>query len=161
MLDTPGCFSVTSDLLVDPSSCAILLVVNVSSSFRDTHMEDLEKQLEAGGGQMWSRAAVLFSYGDWLGDTSVEQRIESEGEPLQRLVEKCGNRYHVLNNKHPGDGAQVDHLIELMEEMLAVERLAVLHRGDHMWKSVSAAQQQELETVTTCKKDLMVSCDCK
>ncbi|GAA6229897.1 GTPase IMAP family member 8-like [Lates japonicus] len=159
VLDTPGCFSVTSDLLMDPSSCAILLVVNVSSSFRGTHLEDLEKQLEAGGGQMWSRAVVLFSYGDWLGDTSVEQRIESEGEPLQRLVEKCGNRYHVLDNKHPGDGAQVDELFELMEEMLAVERLAVLHRGDHMWKSVSAAQQQELETVTTCKKDLMVSCD--
>ncbi|XP_071325306.1 GTPase IMAP family member 8 isoform X2 [Trachinotus anak] len=159
VLDTPGCFSVTSDLLMAPSSCAILLVVNMSSSFKDTHRKDLEKQLEASGGQMWSRAMVLFSYGDWLGDTMIEQHIESEGEPLQRLVEKCGNRYHVLDNKHWGDGAQAKELIELMEEMLVEERLAALHRGDHMWKSVSAAQEQEPDAATPCKRDLIMSCD--
>ncbi|XP_056257860.1 GTPase IMAP family member 8 [Seriola aureovittata] len=158
VLDTPGCFSVTSDLFMAPSSCAILLVVNMSSSFKDTHREDLEKQLEAGGGQMWRRAVVLFSYGDWLGDTSIEQRIESEGEPLRTLVEKCGNRYHVLDNKHRGDGAQVNELIELMEEMLVEDRLA-LHRGDRMWKRVSAAQEQEPDAAILCKKDLNVSCD--
>ncbi|XP_047199833.1 GTPase IMAP family member 8-like [Hippoglossus stenolepis] len=155
VLDTPGGFSVTSDLLGAPSSCAILLVANTSCSFTDAHREDLEKQLEAGGGQMWSRALVLFSHGDWLGDTSIEQRIESEGEPLQGLVEKCGNRYHVLNNKDLGDGAQVNELMELMEEMLAEQRRAALHRGDHMWESVSAACEQEPHS----KKDLKVSCD--
>ncbi|XP_040012509.1 GTPase IMAP family member 8 [Xiphias gladius] len=158
VLDTPGCFSVTSDLLTAPSSCAILLVVNVSSAFKDTHRESLEKQLEAGGGQAWSRAVVLFSHGDWLGDTSVEQRIETEGEPLRRLVEKCGNRYHVLDNKQPGDGRQVSELIGLMEEMLVDERLGVLHRGDG-WKSVSAAQEQEPDAVRLCKKELKASCD--
>lgn len=156
VLDTPGCFSVTSDLLV--ASCAILLVVNVSASFSSTHMEAMEKQLEAGGGQMWSRAVVLFSHGDWLGDTSIEQRIESEGEPLQRLVEKCGNRYHVLDNKHRGDGGQVDDLIELMEETLVGERLAILQRGYHMWKSVSSQDatpcQKDLKTVTSCRHQL-------
>ncbi|XP_037647551.1 GTPase IMAP family member 8 [Sebastes umbrosus] len=156
VLDTPGCFSVTSDLLV--ASCAILLVVNVSASFSSTHMEAMEKQLEAGGGQMWSRAVVLFSYGDWLGDTSIEQRIESEGEPLRRLVEKCGNRYHVLDNKHRDDGAQVDDLIELMEETLVGERLAILQRGYHMWKSVSSQDatpcQKDLKMVTSCRHQL-------
>ncbi|XP_040919060.1 GTPase IMAP family member 8 [Toxotes jaculatrix] len=159
VLDTPGCFPVTSDLLMAPSSCAILLVINVSSSFKETHREDLEKQLEAGGGQMWSRAVVLFSYGDWLDNTSIEQRIESEGEPLQRLVEKCGNRYHILDNNHLGDGAQVSELIELIEEMLVEERLAELHRGDHMWKSVSAPHEPEPDVVTLCQEDLKVSCD--
>nr|XP_046272389.1 uncharacterized protein si:ch211-214j24.15 isoform X2 [Scatophagus argus] len=148
VLDTPGCFSVTSDLLVP--SCALLLVVNVSSSFKDSHMEAVEKQLEAAGGQMWRRAVVLFSYGDCLGDTSIEQRIESEGGPLQRLVEKCGNRYHVLDNKHQEDGAQVDQLIGLIEEMLADEMLDVLH----MWRSVSSAGEQQ--PVMLCERDLKV-----
>ncbi|XP_038594272.1 uncharacterized protein si:ch211-214j24.15 [Micropterus salmoides] len=159
VLDTPGCFTVTSDLLL--ASPALLLVVNVSSSFKDTQREAMEKQLEAGGGQMWSRAVVLFSYGDWLGDTSIEQRIESEGEPLQGLVEKCGNRYHVMDNKHWGDGAQVNELIELIEEMLPKERMAVLHRGDHMWKSVSSPQEHQPVAVTLCKKDLKVVTSCK
>lgn len=149
-LDTPGCFSVTPDLLMAP--CAILLVVNASSSFKESHREAMEKQLEAGGGRTWSRAVVLFSHGDWLGDTSIEQRIESEGAPLQRLVEQCGNRYHVLDNKHRGDGAQVTELIELIEEMLVGERL---HRGDRTWKSVSSAREQQLE------KDLKVPVSCR
>lgn len=166
VLDTPGCFSVTSDLLVP--SCALLLVVNASSSFKDTHREEVEKRLEAGGGRAWSRAAVLFSHGDWLGDTSIEQRIEGEGGPLQRLVEKCGGRYHVLDNKQRGDGAQVDELIELVEEMLAGERLAAPHSGDHVWESVSSAGGQQADAATLSRRDLKVmSCrhqlsnDCK
>lgn len=151
VLDTPGGLSVTSDLLVPP--CALLLVVNVSASFKDTHAKAMEKRLEAGGGQTWSRAMVLFSHGDWLGDTGVEQRVESEGGPLQRLVEKCGNRYHVLDNKHRGDGAQVTELIELIEEMLVEERIDVLRGGDHLWKSVSSAGGQRPDAVTLRTKD--------
>ncbi|XP_075941869.1 uncharacterized protein LOC142944695 isoform X3 [Anarhichas minor] len=154
VLDTPGCFSVTSDL-PHAASSVILLVVNVSSSFDADRAEATEKQLEAGGGQMWSRAAVLFSHGDWLGDTSIEQRIESEGEPLQRLVERCGNRYHVLDNKHRGEGAQVNDLIDMIEETLVEDRLAILHRGDHMWI------RDPLRDVTLCEKDLKMITRCR
>ncbi|XP_070704327.1 GTPase IMAP family member 8-like [Pempheris klunzingeri] len=114
VLDAPDGFSVTSDLLLGP--CAVLVVVNASASFTDAHGEAAERQLAAGGGQAWSRAAVLFSHGDWLGDSSIEQRIESE-EALRRLVERCGSRYHVLDNKRR-DGGQVDRLVELVEETL-------------------------------------------
>ncbi|XP_075310734.1 uncharacterized protein LOC142371878 [Odontesthes bonariensis] len=151
VVDTPGCFPVTSDLLTTTS--AFLIVVNISSSFKEVHREATEKQLEAGGGQLWSRAMVLFSYGDWLGDTSIEQRIEGEGEPLQRLVEQCGNRYHVLDNKNWGDGAQVRELVELVEEMLVGERMSDLHKGDRIWKSVRSAQEQHPDA-TQCQKGL-------
>lgn len=134
VLDTPGCFSLTSDLL-EPAS-VLLLVVNVSSSFGDSQEEALGKQLEAGGARVWSRTMVLFSHGDWLGPTGVERRIESEGAALQRLVEKCGNRYRVLDNKGRGNGAQVEELMELIEETLLEERLDA---ADHVWRSVCAA----------------------
>lgn len=128
VLDTPGCFSLTSDLL-EPAG-VLLLVVNVSSSFGDSQEEQLGKQLEAGGARVWSRTVVLFSHGDWLGPTSLERRIESEGAALQRLVEKCGNRYHVLDNERQGHGAQVEGLMELIEETLREERLDA---GDQVW----------------------------
>lgn len=164
VLDTQSGYSVTSDLLLP--SCALLLVVNVSCSFRDSHMEAVEKQLEAGGHHMWSRAAVLFSYGDWLGDTSIEQRIESEGGPLQRLVDKCGSRYHILDNKQRGDGAQVDELMELIEEMLVAERLDVLHRG--AWESVVLSELQpsavtlrtrDVRQLRSCRHRLHTDCE--
>lgn len=163
VLDTPGCFPVTSDLLMAPSPCALLLVVNVSSSFKDANGEALEKQLEAGGARAWSRASVLFSYGDWLGDTNIEQRIESEGAALQRLVERCGNRYHVLDNKHWGDGSQVGRLMEQIEEMLVEERLL---RDYHMERSSCSVQKQHEDAGTLSNKSLL-SCrhqtyqDCK
>lgn len=38
------------------------------------------------------------------------------------------------------DGAQVTELIELVEDgMLVEERLAAVHRGDHVWKRASSA----------------------
>lgn len=159
VLDTPGCFSVTSDLLMP--SCAVLLVVNASCSFQRSQWEAIEKQLEEGGGQLWSRAMVLFSYGDWLGDAGIEPRIESEGELLQRLIEKCGNRYHALDNKRWWDRAQAAHLIEQIEEILVENRVAVLHRG-----SVFTAEEQQPEAPKRDVKELMsrrrqLSCDCK
>ncbi|MEQ2180848.1 hypothetical protein GOODEAATRI_005538, partial [Goodea atripinnis] len=166
VLDTPGCFPVSSEFL--RTSSAVLLVVNVSTSFTDLHREAIEKQLDGGRSQLWKRAMVLFSYGDWLGDTSIEQRIESEGEPLQRLVEQCGNRYHVMDNKNQGDGAQVTELIELVEEMLATQRLADLYNGNHMWKRVCSAEERQTDAIL-CKRNLQkqinrrhrLSLDCK
>ncbi|KAG5278006.1 hypothetical protein AALO_G00094130 [Alosa alosa] len=67
--------------------------------------------------RVWSHTMVLFTCGEWLGDTTIEQHIESE-EALQSLVEKCGNRYYVLNNEYR-DNKQVTQLLEKIEEMVA------------------------------------------
>lgn len=152
VLDTPGCFALTSDPL--GPGCVLLLVVNVSSSFGEGQEEALEKQLEAGGARVWSRTMVLFSHGDWLGSTSVERRIESEGEALQRLLEKCGNRYHVLDNTHQGHGAQVEQLVELIEEMLTQDRLDVPPRADDGCSAAQRTvtlQEDTRQLVQTCE----------
>lgn len=105
--------------LCPPGPHVFLLVIRVDRAFTDTYRRAAEEHLRLISEHIWSRVIVLFSFGDWLGGTTTEQCIESEGEPLRRLVERCGNRYHVLNNKTRGDGFQVRELIMKMEEMLS------------------------------------------
>ncbi|CAL8287935.1 unnamed protein product [Boreogadus saida] len=102
----------------------------MSGGAEDEDEEENEEEKEEDKELRWSRAMVLFSHGDWLGDTSIEERIESEGEALRSLVvQRCGSRYHVLDNRHRGDGAQVHRLLEQVEEMLLGARRALLQRG--------------------------------
>ncbi|KAM6957171.1 GTPase IMAP family member 8-like [Aplochiton taeniatus] len=145
VLDTPGRLPADPYLLMPPSAhTALLLLVNASSSFPLSLWEATQKHMENFGEKGWNRAIVLFTFGDWLGDTSIEQRIESEGESLQRLIERCGNRYHVLDNKNWGGGAQVRELLELIDEMLMGERLEMLHRGFQRWKDIPVVPELQV-----------------
>lgn len=105
--------------LCPPGPHVFLLVIRVDRAFTETYRRAVQEHLQLISENIWSRVIVLFSFGDWLGGATTEQWIESEGEPLQWLVDRCGNRYHVLNNKTKGDGFQVRELIGKIEEMLA------------------------------------------
>ncbi|XP_064170425.1 GTPase IMAP family member 4-like [Anguilla rostrata] len=108
--------------LCPPGPCALFLVINVSTAFREEHRRTVVEHLELLSERVWRHTIVLFTWGDWLGQTTIEQHIETEGRALQELIEKCGNRYHVLNNKNRADGTQVTELLEKIEEMVARNR---------------------------------------
>ncbi|KAI4875590.1 hypothetical protein NFI96_019957 [Prochilodus magdalenae] len=110
---------VLSVSLCPPGPHAVLLIIRVDSDFKRNDRSILGGYLKLLTDTVWSHTIVLFTCGDWLGDTPIEQHIETEGKELQWLVEKCGNRYHVLNNKNRSDDTQVTELLEKIEEMVA------------------------------------------
>ncbi|XP_067088549.1 uncharacterized protein [Osmerus mordax] len=110
---------VRSVSLCPPGPHTLLLVIRLDVSFREEDANSIEGHLQLLTERVWSHTIVLFTYGDCLGDTTIEQHIEREGKALQWLVEKCGNRYHVLNNKSRGDDTQVTELLNKMKEMVA------------------------------------------
>lgn len=117
-------YNLIEELSLHANGCGVLLlVVNCSSSFHNVEFKAIVSRLNALGKPLWHRTMVLFTNGDWLGDITIEQHIESEGRPLQMLVENCGNRYHVLDNKNRENRAQVSELLEKMEEMLVLLKL--------------------------------------
>ncbi|KAL0155971.1 hypothetical protein M9458_050234, partial [Cirrhinus mrigala] len=105
--------------LCPPGPHAVLLIIRVDARFKDYMKKVLVGHLDLLGKRVWSHTIVLFTCGDSLLDTSIEQHIESEGQDLQWLLDKCGNRYHVLNNKNRSDDTQIKELLEKIEETVA------------------------------------------
>ncbi|KAI1882382.1 hypothetical protein AGOR_G00250110 [Albula goreensis] len=97
---------------------ALLLVIDVGYLFTETDRRAVEEHLELLGDRSWRHTIVLFTWGDSLIDRSIEQHIES-WMALQQLVDKCGNRYHVLDNRNRTDGTQVTKLLQKIDEMVA------------------------------------------
>ncbi|XP_022619834.1 trichohyalin-like [Seriola dumerili] len=104
--------------LCPPGPHAVLLVVRSCASVTDAYISEIEEHLEPLGKGVWQHTMLLFTRGDELGLTTMEQRILTSGPPLQRLLQKCGNRYHVVNNRSKGDGTQVKELIRKLEQMV-------------------------------------------
>ncbi|XP_071319066.1 GTPase IMAP family member 8-like [Trachinotus anak] len=104
--------------LCSPSPNVVLLVVPPDTSFTDEQRRVTEDNMRLLGKGVWRHVIVLFTSGDTLGAKSIEQHIESEGKPLRWLIEKCGKRYHVIDNTN-NDDDQVTELLEKMEEMVA------------------------------------------
>ncbi|XP_077078209.1 uncharacterized protein LOC143731290 isoform X2 [Siphateles boraxobius] len=105
--------------LCPPGPHAVLLIIRVDCAFKDTERKALQEHLDLLSERVWSHTIVLFTGGDSLLDTSIEQHIESEGQNLQRLLDKCGNRFHVLNNHNRSDDTQIKELLEKIEETVA------------------------------------------
>ncbi|XP_062398700.1 uncharacterized protein LOC134088650 isoform X2 [Sardina pilchardus] len=132
---------VLSVSLCPPGPHALLLIITVDVSFTETHRRGVQQHMELLGERVWSHTIVLFTSGDLLGDTSIEQHIESEGEGLQWVVEKCGNRYHVVDNMK-SDGVQMTELLEKIEEMVAGNRG---HQFDFDAERCKALQEKKRE----------------
>ncbi|KAL1247225.1 hypothetical protein QQF64_022601 [Cirrhinus molitorella] len=105
--------------LCPPGPHAVLLIINVNDVFKEKERKAVQGHLDLLGERVWSHTIVLFTRGDSLLDTSIEQYIESEGQDLQWLLDKCGNRYHVLNNQNRSDHTQIKELLEKIEETVA------------------------------------------
>ncbi|KAM9843977.1 GTPase IMAP family member 8-like [Aulostomus maculatus] len=108
----------SSMYMCPPGPHAVLLVVGLAAAFNTSYQRAVQEHMGLFSEDIWAHTLVLFSRGDWLGMKSVEERIESE-KGLRWLVEKCGNRYHVLDNMNYDDEKQVTELLEKIEEMWA------------------------------------------
>ena len=98
---------------------AMLLVVPLDLRFREAQQVALEEHMNLFDASVWKHTMVLFTYGDKLADETIEEHIEREHIALRWLVDKCENKYHVINNIRKSDLSQVTKLFEKIEEMVA------------------------------------------
>lgn len=101
-----------SMFLCPPGPHVFLLVIDADASFNAKHLDAVTTHVDLLGEGVWKHTILVFTRGDWLGTHTIEEYIEGEGEALQSLVEQCGNRYHVIDNKNADDGTQITGLLE-------------------------------------------------
>ena len=89
-----------------------LLIIPVDS-FKKKDRRAVEEHVDLLGDSTWHHTIVVFTWGDLLRGKSIEKHIEQMGEPLQWVLRKCNNRYHVISNKTACDCSQVSHLLQL------------------------------------------------
>lgn len=121
-MDTPGLVYPeisTENLLMDIDWCApvlhvFLLIVRLETSIQD--QEDvMEKMEQVFGKRCRDLTIILFTHGDQL-TCSVESFIKEADAPLEKLLKRYEDRYHVFNNK-TNDPGQVKELFMKIERM--------------------------------------------
>lgn len=127
VVDTPGLYSsqlskgkVKSELkkaveLSSPGPHAFLLTLQLGVLSRQEQkgIEMLQKMLSP---NVSKHTMLLFTYGDRLEDTDIQQFIR-EDINLQKLLKACSGQYHVLNNKKIEDRKQVQELLHKIQEI--------------------------------------------
>ncbi|KAF7688907.1 hypothetical protein HF521_013714 [Silurus meridionalis] len=133
VVDTPDWFSPGLSLeklrqdvelcvhLSAPGPHAFLLLIPVKQPTGE-QKRMLEKIEEIFGERFWRTTMIIFSVTDELQKKNIEEFIQSGDQEVQRLVEKCGNRFQCLNLKESGDGSQVSELLEKIEKMVEENR---------------------------------------
>uniref|UniRef100_A0A9J7ZG72 AIG1-type G domain-containing protein n=1 Tax=Cyprinus carpio carpio TaxID=630221 RepID=A0A9J7ZG72_CYPCA len=129
---------------------AMILVIPADTSFSSEQKQIIKQYMATLGDDVWRHTIVLFTWGDRFPDISIEQHIESEGEALQWLVEKCRNRYHVFDNTDKKNRDQVTELLQKIDEMVAENSL-------FCFNTQCAAEVNRYETDTQQDEELSLN----
>ncbi|XP_057201261.1 uncharacterized protein LOC130561132 [Triplophysa rosa] len=107
--------------LTAPGPHAFLLVIPLG---RYTEAEDraVDEMIHVFGKEALHRhTVVLFTRGDELEEGGMERFLnESVPDRLTVLLQRCGGRYHVFNNREAENRTQVRELLQTVERMLEV-----------------------------------------
>ncbi|KAL7374371.1 hypothetical protein ABVT39_027464 [Epinephelus coioides] len=120
-----------------PGPHVFLLVIQVGR-FTTEEKNSVEALQKLFGPKANQYMIVLFTRGDDLGDMSIQQYV-TEGKPeLRRVIQSCGQRFHVFNNTRK-DRRQVEELIKKIDDMYAAN--GATFYTDAMYKEVQTKQQ--------------------
>ncbi|XP_016533286.1 GTPase IMAP family member 4-like isoform X2 [Poecilia formosa] len=152
VIDTPGLSDTRFDeekTIKDFSRCVpfaapgphVFLLVIALNRFTEEEKKSVEKIQEIFGNTADKYSMVLFTHGDLLEDTSIENFL-SESSELQDLVRRCNGQYHVFNNKLENKKPQVTELLQKIRSI--VDKNGGSHYTNEMF--------QEAERIIALKK---------
>ncbi|RXN12115.1 GTPase IMAP family member 4-like protein [Labeo rohita] len=104
--------------MILPGPHVFIIVLNLGQRFTKEEATAVEIIKETFGEKSLMFTMVLFTRGDFLENKTIEQCLGKPGSALNQLIESCGNRFHVFNNKETGDQTQVTDLLQKIDNMV-------------------------------------------
>ncbi|XP_048031033.1 GTPase IMAP family member 9-like [Megalobrama amblycephala] len=148
VVDTPGLFdslmnpddlmeeTARSVHLSSPGPHAFLIVFPVNMMITEEDQQILQMIEMLFGEGVLKYSIILFTHGDLLEEETVEDLIE-ENSALRDLVDQCGGRYHILDNKNKRKRKQVNDLLQKIDTMIEQ------NGGGHYSNQISDSDKEE------------------
>ncbi|CAI5641977.1 unnamed protein product [Oreochromis niloticus] len=160
VIDTPGLFDTRFDKerttknicqcisYASPGPHIFLVVVRLGR-FTEEEKQTVQNIQKIFGHAADKYSMVLFTHGDQLEDTTMEEFLE-ESPDLQELVARCNGQYHVFNNKLK-ERSQVTELIQKIREI--VHKNGGSHYTNEMFQEAERAIQEEKQRILREKEE--------
>ncbi|KAM9390495.1 GTPase IMAP family member 7-like [Salvelinus alpinus] len=151
VVDTPGIFDTVlqhEDIkneivkciqVSSPGPHVFLLVIQVGR-FTKEEQNSVEALEEIFGPKASNHMIVLFTRGDELQGQTIQEYVRTGHPKLQEVIQRCGNRFHVFNNKD-GNRSQVVELIKKIDDMVAGN--GVEHFSEKMYQEAERMIKQQ------------------
>ncbi|XP_061572448.1 uncharacterized protein LOC133427347 [Cololabis saira] len=128
--------------MVAPGPHAVLLLVPIRQ-FTEVEARVPAELEELFGREVLDHTLVLLTCGDYLMGSTAEEYLQKEHAGLRQMIERCGRRYHVINNRQPQDREQVQALLEKVERMAQKNGIFSLETAEE--REVEREVEKEVE----------------
>ncbi|CAL8287103.1 unnamed protein product [Boreogadus saida] len=112
IMESSRCVALTA-----PGPHAFLLVVQLGRYTEEENMAVTMMAAVFGEAAVRNHTVVLFTRRDVLAEP-IEQYLASAPVSLKALIDRCGGRYHLLNNQAPSDVQQVHELLGKVQQVV-------------------------------------------
>lgn len=113
----------------------VFLLVMQTNRFTNEEKNAVEALQQLFGSHANKYMIVLFTRGGDLGNMTIQQYVREAPSDLQRVIQSCGNRFHVFENTS-SDTSQVIELIKKIDNMVAAN--GGTHYTDDMYREVQS-----------------------
>ncbi|XP_031167956.2 GTPase IMAP family member 9-like [Sander lucioperca] len=160
VIDTPGLFDTRwaqDKTHKDIGQCIsysspgphVFLVVVRLGRFTEEEKQSVQKIQEIFGQDADKYSMVLFTHGDLLKNTTIEEFLKDSPD-LQELVARCNGQYHVFNN-------ELENRLQVTELLKKIRTIVQTNGGSHytneMYQEAERAIEEEKQRILKEKKE--------